>query len=114
VPKRTPEEIFEHYAIKLAHLAARSPKRLHVRYIVIQYVCSYPKLDADAMAVCLLNAGFVIDYDDSTISREKNLAIRDRVMDKFRKEAYSTPSGYRSPLEMTLSDIAKKDKRMEQ
>lgn len=110
---RTPEEIFEHYAIKLAHLAARSPKKLHVRYIVIQYVCSHPKLDADAMAVCLLNAGFIIDYDDSTIRRDENMAIRDRVMDKLRKEAYSTPSGYQSPLEMTLSDIAAKIERIE-
>lgn len=110
---RTPEEIFEHKAIELAYTARKHRGDLVIRYNVIQYVCVYACIDPDEMAVCLLRAGFLIEYDDSSISRKQNEKHYNRVMDKYRKTIITSPEPARVALIEILSDIAAKIERIE-
>lgn len=51
-------------------------KENKIRFNVIQYVCSFPAIDPVAMAAELQNDGFIILYDDSSISAKANAAHR--------------------------------------
>lgn len=61
--------IFNHYFNDLVKLSG-----LHgqVRYICIEYVCSFPSLDPVTMAKELIKNGIKIIFDDSSISRKEN------------------------------------------
>ena len=50
------------------------------RYNVIQYLCSFPKLDPDEMAAALMREGVEIRFDDSSISAADNAKHQRRVM----------------------------------
>ena len=50
------------------------------RYNVIQYLCSFPKLDQDEMAAALMREGAEIRFDDSSISAADNAKHQRRVM----------------------------------
>lgn len=43
-----------------------------VRFICIEYVCSFPKIDPYKMAATLSDEGIKIIYDDSSISKAEN------------------------------------------
>lgn len=43
-----------------------------VRFICIEYLCRFPKIDPYKMAATLTAEGVKILYDDSSISREEN------------------------------------------
>ena len=49
------------------------------RYNVIQYLCSFPKLDPDEMAAALIREGIDVRFDDSSISQRENAAHERRV-----------------------------------
>ena len=50
------------------------------RYNVIQYLCSFPKLDPDEMAAALIREGVTVAFDDSSISQRENAKRQRRVM----------------------------------
>ena len=50
------------------------------RYNVVQYLCSFPKLDPDEMAAALMREGIEIRFDDSSISVADNAKHQRRVM----------------------------------
>ena len=58
--------IYKNDLIKLA-----SDKK-EVRFICIQYLCQYPKIDPYIMAASLIKSGMKIVYDNSAISLEEN------------------------------------------
>ena len=43
-----------------------------IRMIVIEYVCSFPKINPFKMAKVLKDCGYNIVFDDSTISKAEN------------------------------------------
>lgn len=43
-----------------------------IRFIVIEYLCKYSKIDPYRMAQSLKNDGYLIIFDDSSISRLEN------------------------------------------
>ena len=51
-----------------------------IRYNVVQYLCSFPKLDPDEMAAALMREGVEIRFDDSSISAADNAKHQRRVM----------------------------------
>lgn len=42
------------------------------RFNVVEYLCSFPKIDPYLMAASLMNSGIEIVYDDSSISKAEN------------------------------------------
>ena len=50
-----------------------------VRMIVIEYVCSFPKINPFKMAKTLKDDGYNILFDDSSISRAENEKKRRKV-----------------------------------
>ena len=68
--------------IRTAGLAA--PNAL--RFNCIQYVCSFPKIDPVEMAADLQNNGYIILFDDSSISLAENLANKKRVNTAAEKQ----------------------------
>jgi hypothetical protein len=50
------------------------------RYNVIQYLCSFPHLDPDEMAVAVIREGVDVRFDDSSISAADNAKHQRRVM----------------------------------
>lgn len=53
-----------------------------IRMIVIEYVCSFPKINPFKMAKALKDSGHNIVFDDSTISKAENEKKR-RKVEKF-------------------------------
>lgn len=43
-----------------------------VRMNVVEYVCSFPKIDPYKMAAAIVSDGFEVLFDDSSISRREN------------------------------------------
>lgn len=43
-----------------------------VRFICVEYLCKFPKIDPYKMAASLSDEGVKIVYDDSSISKEEN------------------------------------------
>ena len=43
-----------------------------IRFNVIEYLCKYPKIDPYQMAKSLKNDGYLIIFDDSSISSREN------------------------------------------
>lgn len=80
-------DIYKNDLIKLA-----SDKR-EVRFICVQYVCQYPKIDPYIMAASLIKSGIKIVYDNSTISLAENRKAERKVSrllsEKGRKEEWN-------------------------
>ena len=74
-------EMFEAYKRRLMTegVPAGEAKRW-TRYNVVQYLCSFPALDADEMAAALIREGVEIKFDDSSISATDNAKHQRRVM----------------------------------
>ena len=74
------KEMFEAYKRRLMTEGAKpGDVKQFTRYTVIQYLCSFPKLDPDEMAAALINEGMRVDFDDSSISQRENAAHERRV-----------------------------------
>ena len=76
---KSKEEMFDLYKNDLKRLDAK-----RMRYLVIQYQCSFPKIDPDEMAVALINDGYHIEFDDSSISKAENEKHKNRVYRKAK------------------------------
>ena len=61
------KRIFDHYKNRLA-------EGNETRFNVIQYLCSFPKINPYEMAAALLSDGCKISFDDSSISQAANEA----------------------------------------
>ncbi len=51
----------------------------YIRFNVIEYVCSFPKINPYKMAKSLKDSGYNIVYDDSSITKEENEKKRRKV-----------------------------------
>lgn len=57
-----------------------------IRYSVIEYLCSFPKINPVYMARRLANSGYEIAFDDTSISQSANNRKRMEVFDyEYRK-----------------------------
>lgn len=65
------ERIFQYYKQDLIKTKELS-KNIGLRFNVIEYVCSFPKINPFVMAASITNEGITILFDDSSISREEN------------------------------------------
>jgi hypothetical protein len=75
------ETMFEAYKRRLMTDDTQPGKvKQWTRYNVIQYLCSFPKLDPDEMAAALMREGVEIRFDDSSISAADNAKHQRRVM----------------------------------
>lgn len=63
------KRLFDCYKNDLLKLASDEKQ---VRFICIQYLCHYPKIDPYIMAASLIKSGMKIVYDNSAISLEEN------------------------------------------
>ena len=61
--------LFNIYKKDLIKLASDEKK---VRFICVQYLCQYPKIDPYIMAASLIKSGIKIVYDNSATSIEEN------------------------------------------
>lgn len=72
-PEAKQRRIFQHYKEDLKRLASRTnPDAL--RFLAVQYVCSFPNIDPYKMAVSLAKDGFQIIFDNSANSTGQNKA----------------------------------------
>ena len=63
------KRVFEFYKKDLERMGEEIG---HVRMIVIEYVCSFPKINPYKMATSIVLDGFKVVFDDSSISQKEN------------------------------------------
>ena len=68
--------IFNHYKRDLIKL---SEQHGQIRYICIEYLCSFPNIDPVKMGAALMLDGYKIVFDDSSIPAAKNAQKRHHV-----------------------------------
>lgn len=74
-------EMFEAYKRRIMTEGLRPGEvKQSTRYNVIQYLCSFPALDADEMAAAIIREGIEVKFDDSSISAADNAKHKRRVM----------------------------------
>lgn len=79
------DRLFRNCKLQLIRTAEiTTPGRL--RFIVIQYLCSFSRISACEMAAALANDGFEIIFDNSAISKTEREAERRKFI-KALKEA---------------------------
>lgn len=65
------ERIFQYYKQDLIKTKEAS-KNVGLRFNVIEFVCSFPKIDPFVMAASIKKDGVIILFDDSSISLQEN------------------------------------------
>lgn len=74
-------EMFEFYKRRIMTEELRPGEvKQSTRYNVIQYLCSFPGIDADEMAAAVIREGIAVKFDDSSISHAQNAAHQRRVI----------------------------------
>ncbi len=73
--------IFNHYKSRLEKESSGE-----IRFICIEYLCSFPRIDPLAMAAAISLDGYKILFDDSSISAEENKR-KERKLEKLLKTA---------------------------
>lgn len=66
------KRIFQHYKNRLTKEVRNTSGNKNIRFNVIEYLCSFPKINPFVMAASITNDGIMILYDDLSISREEN------------------------------------------
>lgn len=66
------ERIFQHYKNRLINEVRNASGNEKIRFNVIEYLCSFPKIDPFVMGASIINEGITILFDDSSISSEEN------------------------------------------
>ena len=66
------ERIFQHYKNRLINEVRDASGNEKIRFNVIEYLCSFPKINPFVMGANIINEGITILFDDSSISREEN------------------------------------------
>lgn len=79
--------LFDFYKRRLLALAGGEP----LRWVCVQYLCSFPRLSPYDMGAELMAEGVEIIYDDTAITRAENAAERRRV-----QRAYAAREGARA------------------
>ena len=79
--------LFDFYKRRLLALAGGEP----LRWVCVQYLCSFPGLSPYDMGAELMAEGVEIIYDDAAITRAENAAERRRV-----QRAYAAREGARA------------------
>lgn len=83
--KETREEkeirIFNHYKNRLENELSKS-----IRFNCIEYLCSFLKIDPFKMAAAIVQDGYKILFDDSSISAEENKR-KEKRLKKLQKTA---------------------------
>ena len=62
------QRIFNFYKKDLEKLAINK----EIRFLCIEYVCSFPKINPYKMAALIVSDGFKVVFDDSSISQKEN------------------------------------------
>lgn len=84
---RTAPRVFAAYKRDLIRTAEISSRPQELRYNCIQYLCRFPGIDPVKMAASLQNDGFIILFDDSSISAKANAENRVLVNKAARRAA---------------------------
>ena len=63
------KRVFEFYKKDLERMGEEMG---HVRMIVIEYVCSFPKINPYKIAASIVSDGFKVIFDDSSIIQKEN------------------------------------------
>ena len=66
------ETVFQHYKNRLIKEVRNTSGNENIRFICIEYLCGFPKIDPFVMAASLIKEGITIVFDDSSISRKEN------------------------------------------
>lgn len=74
--KQKENRIFNFYKKDLKKLDTDN----QIRFNVIQYVCSFPKINPFKMAAVLMAEGHNIVFDDSSITERENAKLKKQVM----------------------------------
>ncbi len=77
--KEKENRIFNHYKNRLKKESSEK-----IRFICIEYLCSFPKIDPFVMAAAIVRDGYKILFDDSSISIKEN-KIKERKLEKLLK-----------------------------
>lgn len=75
--KRTYAEMFEYNKNRIIE-ESMEPFG-YLRFNVIEYMCSFPKINPYDMAVALSKDGYEIKFDDTSISAEENIKKKNKV-----------------------------------
>lgn len=75
------ERIFHAYKNRLT-TEVRNASKKDIRFSVIEYLCSFPKITPFVMAASLIKDGITILYDDTSISKKEN-EIKKRKVEKL-------------------------------
>jgi len=78
------KRIFEHYKNRLINEGGRKE---NIRFNVIQYLCSFPRINPVEMAAALTTEGYSVLYDDTSITSAENEANKRRVDKMLNKRA---------------------------
>lgn len=79
--KKASTEMFNAYKRRIVTEGLKPGEtRQSTRYNVIQYLCSFPALDADEMAAAVIREGVEVKFDDSSIGQRENASHKRRVM----------------------------------
>lgn len=63
------ERVFQHYKNILINKVGNASRNENIRFICIEYLCSFPQIDPFVMAASIAKEEITILYDDSSISR---------------------------------------------
>ena len=74
------QRVFEHYKGRLVKECGEYGR---FRFNVIEFMCSFPRIDPVEMAVALKMEGYGVVFDDSSISREENKKKMNKVEKAF-------------------------------
>ena len=66
------KRVFQYYKNRLIKEVRNMSGNENIRFICIEYLCRFPKIDPYVMAASIKKDGITILYDDSSISREEN------------------------------------------
>lgn len=75
--KQKENRIFAHYKNDLAKF---NSKYGQIRFNVVQYDCSFPKINPFKMAAALISEGYNVVFDDSSITERENKKLKKQVM----------------------------------
>lgn len=75
----TSTKTFDYYKNRLAMESGVYRDDNTIRYIVVEYLCSFPGIDPVKMGAALILDGYKLVFDDSSISATKNEQKRHHV-----------------------------------
>lgn len=66
------ERVFQEYKNRLTTEVRNASKSERIRFSVVEYLCSFPKIDPFVMATSIIKDGITILFDDTSISKKEN------------------------------------------